>query len=83
MRSIFPLSVRGNSSSSIKADGNIVWGTGELDNIVWGTIFNSNGDNIVWGTHGSGDNIVISGGDVALTLGRHHPDRVSALIVTS
>jgi serine protease AprX len=27
---------------------NIVWGTGELDNIVWGTVNQS--DNLVWGT---------------------------------
>jgi hypothetical protein len=35
---------------------NIVWGTtGDGDNIVWGT---SDGDNIVWGTASDGDNIV-------------------------
>jgi len=36
---------------------NIVWGTGEMDNIVWGT-FSENDDNIVWGTMLDGDNIV-------------------------
>ena len=35
---------------------NIVWGTGEMSNIVWGTL--SEGDNIVWGTALDGDNIV-------------------------
>jgi serine protease AprX len=36
---------------------NIVWGTGELDNIVWGT-FSRGDDNIVWGTLFGDDNIV-------------------------
>jgi serine protease AprX len=36
---------------------NIVWGTGEMDNIVWGT-FSRGDDNIVWGTLFGGDNIV-------------------------
>jgi serine protease AprX len=31
-------------------DDNIAWGTGESDNIVWGTVFDE-GDNIVWGTN--------------------------------
>ena len=35
---------------------NIVWGTADADNIVWGTSFD--GDNIVWGTSLDGDNIV-------------------------
>jgi serine protease AprX len=35
---------------------NIVWGTGELDNIVWGTV--NSDDNIVWGTMFGTDNIV-------------------------
>jgi serine protease AprX len=36
---------------------NIVWGTGEMDNIVWGTA-SVGDDNIVWGTLFDGDNIV-------------------------
>ena len=36
---------------------NIVWGTGELDNIVWGTLAPGT-DNIVWGTLFGDDNIV-------------------------
>jgi serine protease AprX len=38
-------------------EDNIVWGTGELDNIVSGT-FSADEDNIVWGTLVSEDNIV-------------------------
>ena len=36
---------------------NIVWGTGEMDNIVWGTV-SEDSDNIVWGTLFEADNIV-------------------------
>jgi serine protease AprX len=28
----------------------VTWGSGELDNIVWGTVSDDEGDNIVWGT---------------------------------
>lgn len=38
-------------------EDNIVWGTGELNNIVWGT-FSEDEDNIVWGTLLDEDNIV-------------------------
>lgn len=38
-------------------EDNVVWGTGELNNIVWGT-FSADEDNIVWGTLLTEDNIV-------------------------
>jgi len=45
--------VRGTSAIDIRQfaydDDNIVWGTGALDEIVWGT-YSEEDDNIVWGT---------------------------------
>jgi serine protease AprX len=38
-------------------EDNVVWGTGEFDNLVWGA-FSEDEDNIVWGTLLDEDNIV-------------------------
>ena len=60
--------IRGSSLVDVNQGAwanNIVWGTGEMDNIVWGT-FSRDDDNIVWGTLLGGDNIVwgtLFGGD--------------------
>lgn len=52
--------VRGTSLVDLRQvawEDNVVWGTGELNTIVWGTLSQSE-DNIVWGTLLDEDNIV-------------------------
>jgi serine protease AprX len=39
----------------------VTWGSGELDNIVWGTASDAEGDNIVWGTAALLQDVVWSG----------------------
>jgi serine protease AprX len=54
--------LRGSSLIEINQaswDSNIVWGTGDLDNIVWGTM--SDDGNIVWGTLSTSDDNIVWG----------------------
>jgi serine protease AprX len=60
--------LRGSSVVDLRQaawEDNIVWGTGELYNVVWGTVADE--DNIVWGTLAGGEDNIVWGTSLPLS----------------